>query len=438
MSILEKFPYEISVEILSYLSQPDLANASSLSRLMHDLSEPLLYNAPSITDYEDNEDYTLTTIEILLRTILSPRGARLTTLVHSLHVTCSFSGMRYSDSDYNFGEDNDNGDPESTREAGSDWAIRAAAAAALGIHEFRDTPEEQVKILLHHFPRLNALNIIAQDIRAGMSCDVLNNHNLDWLLENLPRSIPLRHFRSSGGGFNLDTLLTLLSHPSLRKIDCGLLDRRTINCDTLDVAPSTSQVTDLRFSYTTVSQKCLEFILTIPAALTYFEYRCNDGRHTLDFSHALTPLRMSLTHLHLKYVPATKRIGSLRDWPLLRTVSCSLTALLGKYGQTDMPRLSDVLPAGLRELDIQRDWYWTVAAEVNAAVDLLEQKEAQVPELETLVVVISPAIMTRDVRNQSRLRIACHDAGVKLVPAVTPPTRRLIGRLSCPVQNRRG
>lgn len=428
MSILETLPYEIYVEILSYLPQSDLANVSILSSQIHALSEPLLYKAPIITD--DDED-TTTTIQNLLRTILSPGGDTLATLVHSLHVTCSFSSMRYTDSDYNFGDADEN--VESPCEGEGDVAIRAAAAAALGIHDFRDTPEEHVKILLHHCPRLNALNIDAQAIGADMSCDLLNNHNLDWLMENLPRRIPLRHFRSSIVGLNLDTLLTLLSLPSIRKIDCGLLDDRTIDFDTLDVAPATSPVTDLRFSYAAVSQKCLEFILKIPAALTYFSYRSSSCHRNLNLSHALQPIRMSLRHLHLEYVPVTKPFGSFRDWPMLRTMSCSLTALLGIYGQTEMPRLNDVLPEGLRELEIRRSPYWSATAQVNAEVELLKQREAQVAGLNSLVIVVGPAIMARDAGYQTRLRIASHHAAVTLARAATHPTGRLVGGLSCHV-----
>lgn len=439
MSILEQLPYEISIEILSYLPVSDLVNTSILSSHMRALSEPLLYKAPVITDNDD--DGPLTTIGILLRTVLSPGGGRLATLVHSLHVTCCFASMRYTDSDYNFGEDDENVDPESALEGESDRAIRAAAAAALGIDSFRDTPEEHVKILLHHIPHLNALNIVAEVIGADLSCDVLNNHNLDWLMENLPHTIPLRQFRSSVGGVNLDTLLSLLSFPSLRRIDCCLLDNRTINVDTLDVAPATSLVTHLRFSETTVSQECLEFILKIPAALAFFSYRSSGSHHNLDPSHVLQPLRMSLKYIHLGYVPVTKPIGSFRDWPLLRTVSCSLTALLGKNGQNDMPRLNDMLPAGLRQLEICRNHYWSVAAEIREVVDLLKQKEAKVPGLETLV-VFSSGMRTTDVWNQSSLRIACHEAGVQLSPAVV--TRRLfdprfheMARMSAPIGNRR-
>lgn len=429
MFILERLPYEISVEILSYLPQSDLANVSSLSRHIHVLSEPLLYKAPIITDCEGD---TPTTIETLLRTILSPGGERLAALVHSLHVTCAFDPMRYH---YIFEDDDENVDPECAREQGSDWAIRAAAAAALGIHDFHDTPEEHVQILLHHLRRLNALNIVAEDL----SDDIHNDHNLDWLMDNLPCSIPLRSFRSSKGALNLDTLLTLLSHPSMRKIDCGLLDNRTINFDTLGVAPATSLVTDLRFSYINVSQECLEFILKIPTALTYFSFLSDRDHNTLDLSHALQPLRRSLTHLHLEYTPATKPTGSFRDWPLLCTVRCSLTALFGKDFKNDTLRLYDALPVRLRELEIHRTKYWSVAAEVNQEVDLLKHKESDVPELETLVVAISPASMQRDVRNQARLRTACHDAGVKLSEAVPDRdrTRQSAGRITCRAQYRR-
>lgn len=51
-------------------------------------------------------------------------------------------------------------------------------------------------------------------------------------------------------------------------------------------------------------------------------------------------------------------LGSLHDWPVLRSVQCPLGALLGKRPKVAAARLVDVLPAVIRDLCVDTNWYW--------------------------------------------------------------------------------
>lgn len=210
----------------------------------------------------------------------------------------------------------------------------------------------------------------------------------------------------------------------LRRIDVRISGQSTIDLDTFDVDPTFSVLPELRTPRTIMSRQSLEFILGIPAAPEYFSYSSEINHLAFDLAPALQRLQMSLIHLRLQFVEVTQPIGSLRDWPALKTVRCSLAVLLGKEPQEGSlnptgvmqkatATLADVLPPGLRELEIYPEGYWSVAAEVTQAVELLRQKETAVPVLETLVVALSTT--TREVRYQRELKIACLDARVVLV-----------------------
>lgn len=140
---------------------------------------------------------------------------------------------------------------------------------------------------------------------------------------------------------------------------------------------------------------------------------------------ALEPLKKSLQVLHLDFgdvglttsdeeeefsLPYNE--GSLKDWPVLRTLSCSLMPLLGK-GQLDgSPRLADVLPVSLRELEILQDSHWWVSEEADQVVEMLGLKEGVVPHLEKVAVVME---WGKSERVLERLVAACKAAGVSFV-----------------------
>lgn len=98
--------------------------------------------------------------------------------------------------------------------------------------------------------------------------------------------------------------------------------------------------------------------------------------------------------------------------------------LLGRGLRADTPSLADVLPAGLRELEILRDRYWTVAEEVDQVVELLARKEAMVPVLEKLGMQMTTG---RVMRSQDTLRGACVGAAVALVNTSLSPVKKRRG-----------
>lgn len=140
-----------------------------------------------------------------------------------------------------------------------------------------------------------------------------------------------------------------------------------------------------------------------------------------EFGTMLEPLRRSLKALHrdiwdisptaaaaASHQPITA-IGSLRDWPVLRTVKRPLLVLLGRQ-KNPMRRLADVLPAGLRELEILGDCYCPFEDAVHEIVMLSAQKEKVLPRLQSVTVYGS---YNRNL--VEKLRASCLKAGVKLV-----------------------
>ncbi|KAL0636969.1 hypothetical protein Q9L58_004072 [Maublancomyces gigas] len=192
-------------------------------------------------------------------------------------------------------------------------------------------------------------------------------------------------------------------------------------------AAETSTVTRLRFSYAEMSSWALQYILRVPIALSHFSYSPVDDID-IDLPQlmsAMAPLRPSVQYLHLDFCnvelmtidEVDKFIlpydeGSLRSWSMLRTLSCSLMPLLGNGQRDGSPRLMNVLPAGIRELEILEDCIWSIPEKVDQIVEMLAQKDWVVPCLEKLAVVLK---LVKCQRATDELTIACEAAGVSFV-----------------------
>lgn len=146
------------------------------------------------------------------------------------------------------------------------------------------------------------------------------------------------------------------------------------------------------------------------------------------FRTALAPLQSSLTNLVLYYWttrtlnthhggPSTT-IGSLRDWPVLRSLHCSLLPILGLGLPGESRDIARVLPVCIRELEILDDQFWTPDDALHEAVVMVRQKKAVLPELRKVVVYSRGG---GDTVARERLRRACVDAGVANMDYIVKP-----------------
>lgn len=215
-------------------------------------------------------------------------------------------------------------------------------------------------------------------------------------------------------------LLTMLKLPCMHTVDVAL--DGTFGMPVSGTAVSTaaltgtSTVTRLALSFEGESCEWLTRILLIRRALTYFSCYIYPV-HPFDLSHlgtALQPLKNSLNHLNLEVTAyqhdVTNTIGSLRSWPVLRSVRISLIVLLGAgYGS-----LAHLLPASLRELQLVCS---SDAVLVRTVVELLEHREAMLPGLERLAVYLNGMTFPDCMHVVEE---ACKAAGVEFVGSCFP------------------
>lgn len=180
MSFLELLPREISTEILSYLPQSDLVNTCILSRYIHAVCQPLLFKNPDLTK---EGYYTTSAVRNLLRTLLSPGGERLATLVRSIHV--EWGGYGRARGWARLANDNN---PERTAQNDRDMTVIAAAATSFGLLPNRSPPVAQLLLLLHHLPCLHTLRITAYDDRGSAFSSFAPNHNVR--MDDPPLGLP--------------------------------------------------------------------------------------------------------------------------------------------------------------------------------------------------------------------------------------------------------
>ncbi|KAL0631764.1 hypothetical protein Q9L58_009372 [Maublancomyces gigas] len=226
--------------------------------------------------------------------------------------------------------------------------------------------------------------------------------------------------------------------PSIRSIQVPWIIVHQMPIERMQVAAATTPVTHLRFSnperfslahshYTDISARALDYVLRVPIALTHFSYS-SDSNSNLElpvFMRSISLLRLTLQYMHLDFSDVTLPIeaeenevflpsdaGSLREWLVLRTMSCSLMPLLGKQVLHNSVRLMNLLPPGLRELEILQDWKWEVCDAVEHVVEMLAQKPYAAPRLEKVAVVTS---CRKSQRTIDKLTVACETAGVSFV-----------------------
>lgn len=403
MSAFETLPYEISTEICSYLPLASLACVSRLSHYMHTVSQPLLYKSLSLTNSQTTGTSSLETI---LRSLLSPGGETLATYIRTLHVQM------------------DADDNETAIQCPKNLILFTAAASNLGLTQSLASEAGQLVLLLHLVRHLQVLTLTSLDNNTDVFSQLIVTHDTSLGPRTLPLPLRnLREFKCTKGGVNAESLLTLLQLPCIRKVDVHLTDDTNMPLDLIEAAAGTSPVTTLRFAPADIPPPLLERILKIPTALSHFSYttRSNTVLPLSRFGQTLQPLRQTLQHLeidlsgvtqpaNMQHNPSLFLPGSFWDWPALQTVTCALWTLLGRQVVSDGLRLADVLPVGIRELDIRGDRFWTLEQEVGRLVELLGVKDVAMPGLVKLAVGLKGSL-----RSKETLRVACEAAGVELV-----------------------
>lgn len=115
---------------------------------------------------------------------------------------------------------------------------------------------------------------------------------------------------------------------------------------------------------------------------------------------------------------------SLVEWTALRTLSCSLVALMGVWTAERVGELARFLPRGLIELEVVGDCHWGYAAAVEELVGLVMWKDVLVPCLEKVAVRAQKRVVRAmaqpgmDGEAREMLRSACKAAGVTGVTLV--------------------
>ncbi|KAL0634417.1 hypothetical protein Q9L58_006665 [Maublancomyces gigas] len=408
MAFLEYLPDELLLQTFSYLLPTDLNSASRVSRHINNITTPLLYNEPwLITSDQDPTD-----MHFFIRTLLTPGCESLATHVRHLHLDWI---------------------SEPTPPSHSDDSLLKCAARRFGLGNRSMTESAQVILLLHLLPQLHTLNLFPPE-----ECDEFHD-----FMESFTTPQPITIFpiafqslrkydcqRDISDNFLWTMmLLNLMRLPHIEFIRIPACNGLYFgDLKALITAEASSTVTHLELTTARVTPAVLSIILKIPQRLTHFAlYHCGGGMNH-DFHalrSALDPLRSSLTSLVIHYQTNQTRvthrskpsitIGSLRDWPVLRSVKCSLLPILGKRLPGESREIASLLPACIHELEILNDHLWTMEEAVCVALVLVGQKQSMLQGLRRLAVYSGRG---GDWEMRERLSNACVQAGVENVEDV--------------------
>lgn len=393
MGLLTDIPNELLAGACSHLGQADLAHVCLVSHHLRSVAEPLLYHEVSLSTV--NTDRPL--FEQFLGTIV--RRPILADHVHFLSMMW-FRAVNIITL--------------------SRASIDPLSGTFILQPQFAPPPSRHggsIQLLMCLLPRLEVVELAP----AG-SLDIFSellNHADGTRLQHL------REVRYISGDvtrcMSNKTLISLLMLPSIRRIDVRL------GADELPAAAVSthkSAVTDLRF-ISPISPVTLGRIVEYSRALTHFTYQritietINNQQIGLALGSTVGTLQYLALNINLN-VGAHGRpitgdrgtcfnLGTLREWPVLWVVKSPLRLLLGGHSDTTL-RLADVLPAVIRELQIELDFNWTPKEIYDELYGVLKLKE--VGEFQQLAVIALPYQSTSvplDLVGQ------CRHVGVELV-----------------------
>lgn len=425
MAIVQEIPNEILENIISRLGGQDLLATSLVSHRFYAISQSPLYQEPCLYIDGGNQLYDSTSIVVtsgqspmpgsvplFLRTLLLAHGREtfaqyVRTLTVDLHP------------------------PPRPTVPTPDIVLLTAAALNLGFNDHPLTEQRaQIVLILRLLPRLSSLEL--RDV-AHIGCYGYK------LLKNLlmsPDTVPvglqnLHEFTCRGTyqstGVTPQILMRLLGLPSIRKITVSITD----DFDEIEsftetfmaaaaTAAGTSPVTKLIMYSRNMTARSLHSLLKIPVSLTYFCYTSDrglTGYNIAEFWQTLLPLKSTLQCLKIycriydEQHDRRRKIGTLRGWKALHTLSLQLFLLLGvRYASTPAGCLADLLPLGLRTLCVYSDLFWFGAEMVEQLIGVLQRGEMVL--LRKLSVMTHCDDVTEDM--VQRLERACSMAGVVL------------------------
>lgn len=377
MSDLENLPPETLAQILGNLSKADLARISRVSRHVGAMVEPILYRSPSLTE-TSNDTMKRPSLEGFAYTLLSAdlvRGQVLRNHVHSLVVRWEIVANPFCWT------------RDHTSMNGSTWFHWFDPITAYhGI---------QCVLLLHLLPSLRTLKIHPPHDSFGFSSSYFTHcmDSPDFTYAHGFNVPSLREFCCSyekgRGGVSAETVLKIMQLPLINRIDAHITSSKSFDSGECH---NTSTLSQLRLSYlhneAMSLSSSISFLIKVPIQLTHFSYTAvgKDNVNIAGFVHSLRPLRRSVQYLRLDLgiieAGNNNRGASLKEWLVLRTLSCSLVALLGNGLQEHTPCLTDRLPPGLQGLEILEDRYWQCQIVVDQLVSLVGRKTLAVTALE--------------------------------------------------------
>lgn len=361
MPFLTDLPNELLSRIFSCLIIPDLARTSRVSHRIRAVVEPFLYRETYLASDK---------IHHLLRTLLSRPSLRS-------YLRSYFAAPR--------GLLGTNFHPQTAEEV----AMFTTAAHSFKLELPMENAAAQLILLLYLLPNLQELNLggtpyESWDFQAFMDAQAYLSH------DTLPIGLhSLRQFCGGGWGYNgapsPEAFVALLMLPSIRIIEERMVEDNTIDHLDIDKFAGKSTVKMLKFSYSEITALSLARILKMPCALTHFSYSHTPMGRELNINGrgievALRPLRPTLEYLELKVVDPwsdgnPSPVGVFRDWPVLRTVSATMSALLGHGGEEVPLRLVDVLPAVIHEFEMVCGDHWELECIEGQVIKLLELKD---------------------------------------------------------------
>lgn len=389
MATLDDLSYEILFSIFGSLSSTDLASVSRVSRRCHVISEPILYRAPYLHCLTAAWRKP-TAIELFLRTLLTPGCERLACHVRIIDFDW---GDMYID--------------PNLRRTGI-IAVIAAAALSRGFTGgcVPGSQSAHVLFLMHLLPHLKCLVLVYReyDVSNDVMAALAPSASLPLAFQSLTRfSHDAPHVST---GLSPALLLSLLQLPHMRTLCVNVVDELDEHFPA--DARGTSGVTKLTLGYCIVTALSIALILTVPRVLKEFTYHgdCVEG-----FMDILPPLRPSLTHLHLDFLDDgdPQQTLYLREWPVLSTLKCSWTPLIGDpiEGRADGRTIVEALPLSIRQLEILDDTLMQQRA-VERALCMLQQKRSMMPHLQKLAMHVRAPVLLQ------RLRAACQAVGITL------------------------